>query len=307
MKQADNVNHVFGSSSGAGSSSLTFIGGISLSTKALVLSDIAHHHLALGTLFIWASHLYSSLFKGFGHRFYDLLYSSRLNLITKYMIKSLHLQLTLSLTCISIVTSLVAHQMYSTPAYPYISYDYVATVTLYIHHNWISILLMVGAFSHSTLFLIRDYTKDRSSNQDLVARLLYHKGSILSHLSWSSLFLGFHTLGLYVHNDIVVAFGEPYKQLLVEPFIAQSLMNGLSFTAKSYGYFGMSLVDLSYINSSFFLDLLGSSLGPGDFLAYHAVALGLHVTSLILIKGSLDSKGSNLMPDKAQFKFGFDC
>jgi photosystem I P700 chlorophyll a apoprotein A2 len=307
LSHPDEVSHVFGSNSGAGSSALTFIGGLSPSSGALALSDIAHHHLALGVLLIWASHLYSAFFKGLGHRPKYIISISVLSLVTKAIIKSLHLQLALALICISIVTSLVAHPMYSHPAYPDISYDYVTTVALYVHHNWISTFLMVGAFSHATLFLIRDYTRAGSYNHDVIARLLAHKHSILSHLSWASLFLGFHTLGLYVHNDVVVAFGEPYKQLLVEPFIAQNLMNGLSFSAKSYGYLGGSLLDLESINPTFSSDLLGSSLGPGDFLAYHAVALGLHVTSLILMKGSLDSKGSTLMPDKAQFGFGFSC
>ena len=46
-----------------------------------------------------------------------------------------------------------------------------------------------------------------------------------------------------------------------------------------------------------------TSLGPGDFLVYHSVSLGLHVTCLVLVKGSLDSKGSSLVSDKAQFGF----
>merc|ERR1712127_1104093 len=39
-------------------------------------------------------------------------------------------------------------------------------------------------------------------------------------------------------------------------------------------------------------------IGPGDFLVHHAIALGLHVTTLILVKGALDARGSKLMPDK---------
>ena len=35
------------------------------------------------------------------------------------------------------------------------------------------------------------------------------------------LFLGFHTLGLYIHNDTCVAFGTPEKQILFEPVFAQ--------------------------------------------------------------------------------------
>jgi photosystem I P700 chlorophyll a apoprotein A2 len=61
--------------------------------------------------------------------------------------------------------------------------------------------------------------------------MLEHKEAIISHLL-ASLFLGFHTLGLYIHNDTVVAFGQPenkfylnlyllstFKQLQVKQFM----------------------------------------------------------------------------------------
>lgn len=307
MSCPDEPNHVFGSSVGSGSSLLTFIGGINTSTGSLYMSDIAHHHLSIGVIFIWAAHLYSSFTRAIGQSAPDILAASGLKLVTKYIVKSLNLQLALALTCISIATSTVGHQMYSMPSYPYISYDYVTTLALYIHHNWISSLLMIGAFAHSSLFLIRDYTNPGSRSEDLISRLLFHKASLISHLSWCTLFLGFHTLGLYVHNDVVCAFGEPYKQLLIEPYLAQFFMNSLAFTTKSYGYLGHYLIDSSFIKPSASSDLLSSCLGPGDFISYHAVALGLHVTSLILLKGSLDSQGSSLMPDKVQFGYGFAC
>ena len=67
---------------------------------------------------------------------------------------------------------------------------------------------MCGAFAHGAIFFIRDY--DPEANKDnVLARMLEHKEAIISHLSWVSLFLGFHTLGLYVHNDVVVAFRDP--------------------------------------------------------------------------------------------------
>jgi photosystem I P700 chlorophyll a apoprotein A2 len=79
---------------------------------------------------------------------------------------------------------------------------------------------MVGAFAHGAIFFVRDY--DPEANKDnVLARMLEHKEAIISHLSWVSLFLGFHTLGLYVHNDVVVAFGTPEKQILIEPVFAQ--------------------------------------------------------------------------------------
>uniref|UniRef100_K4AEE2 Photosystem I n=1 Tax=Setaria italica TaxID=4555 RepID=K4AEE2_SETIT len=48
-------------------------------------------------------------------------------------------------------------------------------------------------------------------------------------------------------------------------------------------------------------------LGPGDFLVHHAIALGLHTTTLILVKGALDARGSKLMPDKKDFGYSFPC
>ena len=48
-------------------------------------------------------------------------------------------------------------------------------------------------------------------------------------------------------------------------------------------------------------------IGPGDFLVHHAIALGLHTTTLILVKGALDARGSRLMPDKKDFGYSFPC
>ncbi len=79
---------------------------------------------------------------------------------------------------------------------------------------------MVGAFAHGAIFLIRDYDPE-ANKSNVLDRVLEHKEAIISHLSWVSLFLGFHTLGLYVHNDVVVAFGTPEKQILIEPVFAQ--------------------------------------------------------------------------------------
>ncbi|CAI9089654.1 OLC1v1024268C1, partial [Oldenlandia corymbosa var. corymbosa] len=42
-------------------------------------------------------------------------------------------------------------------------------------------------------------------------------------------------------------------------------------------------------------------------LVHHAIALGLHTTTLILVKGALDACGSKLMPDKKDFGYSFPC
>ena len=48
-------------------------------------------------------------------------------------------------------------------------------------------------------------------------------------------------------------------------------------------------------------------LGPGDLLFHHAIGVGLHVSILILLKGSLDASGSKLIPDKLRFAVSFAC
>ena len=133
---------------------------------------------------------------------------------------SLHMQLGLALACLGVACSLTAQHMYALPAYAYIAKDYTTQAALYTHHQYIAGFLMVGAFAHGAIFFVRDY--DPETNKDnVLARMLEQKEAIISHLSWVSLFLGFHTLGLYVHNDTVVAFGQPEKQILIEPVFAQ--------------------------------------------------------------------------------------
>jgi photosystem I P700 chlorophyll a apoprotein A2 len=42
-------------------------------------------------------------------------------------------------------------------------------------------------------------------------------------------------------------------------------------------------------------------------LVHHAIALGLHTATLILVMGALDARGSKLMPDKKDFGYSFPC
>ena len=62
----DSLGHVFGTSEGAGTAIYTFMGGLHPGTEALWLTDIAHHHLALGVVMVIAGHMYRNTF-GIGH------------------------------------------------------------------------------------------------------------------------------------------------------------------------------------------------------------------------------------------------
>nr|YP_009504652.1 photosystem I P700 chlorophyll a apoprotein A2 [Cyanophora biloba]AWW13761.1 photosystem I P700 chlorophyll a apoprotein A2 [Cyanophora biloba] len=325
----DTANQVFGSGEGAGTAILTFLGGFHPQTQSLWLTDIAHHHLAIAVLFIVAGHMYRTNF-GIGHSIKEILNGHRppggrlgaghVGLFDTVN-ESLHFQLGLALAALGVITSLVAQHMYSIPPYAYLARDFTTQAALYTHHQYIAGFLMVGAFAHGAIFLVRDYDAEQNKN-NVLARILDHKEAIISHLSWVSLFLGFHTLGLYVHNDVVNAFGSPEKQILIEPVFAQwiqsahgkslygfeaLLNNADSITRVAPGsaqpiWLPGWLDAINSGNNSLFL-----TIGPGDFLVHHAIALGLHTTTLILVKGALDARGSKLMPDKKDFGYSFPC
>ena len=82
---------------------------------------------------------------------------------------------------------------------------------------------------------------------------------------------GYHTLSLYVHNDVSLS-----------PVFGQWLQ-------VAHG------------------SQVGSPLSCGDVLVHHAIALGLHTTVLVLLKAALNGRSSKLMPDKATFGYGFPC
>ena len=322
----DTVNHLFGTGEGAGTAILTFLGGFHPQTQSLWLTDMAHHHLAIGVIFVFAGHMYRTNF-GIGHSIKDILNahrppSGRLGKghegLYDTLNNSLHFQLALALACLGVVTSLVAQHMYALPPYAFIAQDYTTQAALYTHHQYIATFIMCGAFAHGAIFLVRDY--DPAANAgNVLDRVLQHKEAIISHLSWVSLFLGFHTLGLYVHNDVVVAFGTPEKQILVEPVFAQfvqaasgkalygfDVLLANADSAATAAASGIWLPNwLDAVNAG--TNALFLPIGPGDFLVHHAIALGLHTTTLILVKGALDARGSKLMPDKKDFGYSFPC
>jgi len=325
----DSANHVFGSAEGAGTAILTFLGGFDPQTEALWLTDIAHHHLAIAVIFIIAGHMYRTNF-GIGHDMRTIMeahnppqgtpFGGAIGAGHKGMYdtynNSLHFQLGWHLACLGVITSLVAQHMYSMPSYVYIARDYTTQAALYTHHQYIAGFLMVGAFAHGAIFLVRDYDPEANKN-NVLYRMLEHKEALISHLSWVSLFLGFHTLSLYVHNDVVVAFGTPEKQILIEPVFAQWIQ--ASHGKLLYGFDTLlsnpdSLAQTGAAWLPGWLDAINNgtnslflTIGPGDFLVHHAIALGLHTTTLILVKGALDARGSKLMPDKKDFGFAFPC
>jgi len=322
----DTATHTFNTADGAGTAILTFLGGFHPQTQSLWLTDMAHHHLAIAVLFILAGHMYRTIF-GIGHSMKEILEAHTppaggLGAGHKGLFdtvnNSLHFQLGLALASVGTICSLVAQHIYSLPPYAFLAQDFTTQAALYTHHQYIAGFIMCGAFAHGAIFFVRDYDPE-ANRGNVLARMLEHKEALISHLSWVSLFLGFHTLGLYVHNDVMQAFGTPEKQILIEPVFAQWIQAAhgktvygfdflLSLSGSAASVAGQSLWLpgwLEAINND--TNSLFLTIGPGDFLVHHAIALGLHTTTLILVKGALDARGSKLMPDKKDFGYSFPC
>ena len=277
---------------------LTFLGGLKSNTSSLYLTDIAHHHLAIGITSIFLAHLYASISAGLGTYIRDTLYTT-----TKLQsIKSLHLSLSLILASCTVLASITSQHIYSLTPYFYLSYDHIAHAALYVHHSYITSLLAIGSHAHAAIFLVRDWVSAAYSapNTCIVGRIISHKAAIIPHLSWICLWLGFHTLATYSHNDTCIGFKSSSKLILIEPTNAQFFQQ-----ASGKALYAFSQAQAAAANKSF--DSFIYPISPGDTYVHHAIALGLHVTVLILLKGGLEARGSKLMPDKMEQAFGFSC
>lgn len=146
----DSFNHVFGTSEGAGTAILTFLGGFHPETKSLWLTDIAHHHLAIAVLFIFAGHMYQTNF-GIGHDINAILNAHKAPSgklgnghigLYETINNSLHFQLGLALASLGVVTSLVAQHMYSLSPYAFLIQDRTTMSALYTHHQYIAVMYM---------------------------------------------------------------------------------------------------------------------------------------------------------------------
>ena len=96
---------------------------------------------------------------------------------------------------------------------------------MFTHHTWIGGFCIVGAGAHAGIFMVRDYDPTNNYN-NLLDRVLRHRDAIISHLNWVCIFLGFHSFGLYIHNDTMSALGRPQDMfsdtaIQLQPVFAQ--------------------------------------------------------------------------------------
>jgi len=230
---------------------LSFVGDLSPISRSIFVTDLIHHHLAVGIL-------------GFCLITITGLAASRIRALLNL---GYHMQVAVACFGLASIVFLVAQHMLWMPSAGFIHFSLPTCNALFAHHLWIASTLLVGAFVHFALFTLRE---------------ICFKTHFVSILSWLALFLGFHVLGIYVHNDVVYAFGSADKGFLIQPILAQSIQS----------YANMQVL---YV------------FCPADFLLHHALALCVHTTTLILVKGAVDASGSLLFAEKRQHGFGFSC
>jgi photosystem I P700 chlorophyll a apoprotein A1 len=300
---------------------LTFKGGLNPVTGSLWLTDNAHHHLAIAVLFIIAGHQYRTNW-GIGHSIKEILENHKGPFtgeghkgLYEILTTSWHAQLAINLALYGSLSIIVAQHMYSMPPYPYLATDYATQLSIFTHHMWIGGFLIVGGAAHGAIFMVRDY--DPAVNQNnLLDRVIRHRDAIISHLNWVSIFLGFHSFGLYVHNDTMRAFGRPQDMfsdtgIQLQPIFAQWIQ-GLHAAAPG-GTAPNALAPASFVFNGDLAAVGGKvaisaiPLGTADFLIHHIHAFTIHVTVLILLKGVLFARSSRLIPDKANLGFRFPC
>jgi photosystem I P700 chlorophyll a apoprotein A1 len=300
---------------------LTFKGGLNPVTGGLWLTDISHHHLAIAVLFIIAGHQYRTNW-GIGHSIKEILENHKGPFtgeghkgLYENLTTSWHAQLATNLAFLGSLTIIIAHHMYAMPPYPYLATDYATQLTLFTHHIWIGGFLIVGGAAHAAIFMVRDYDPVVNQN-NVLDRVIRHRDAIISHLNWVSIFLGFHSFGLYIHNDTMRALGRPQDLfsdagIQLQPVFAQWVQNlhhlAPGTTAPN------ALEPVSYVFGGGVLAVGGKvaaaaiPLGTADFLIHHIHAFTIHVTVLILLKGVLYARSSRLIPDKANLGFRFPC
>jgi photosystem I P700 chlorophyll a apoprotein A1 len=306
---------------GAYADILTFKGGLNPVTGGLWMTDIAHHHLAIAVLFIVAGHQYRTNW-GIGHSIKEILENHKGPFtgeghkgLYENLTTSWHAQLATNLAFLGSLTIIIAHHMYAMPPYPYLATDYATQLCLFTHHMWIGGFLIVGGAAHAAIFMVRDYDPVVNQN-NLLDRVLRHRDAIISHLNWVSMFLGFHSFGLYIHNDTMQALGRPQDMfsdsaIQLQPVFAQWVQNLHTVAPGGTAPNALQVVSHAFgggvVAVGGKVAMMPITLGTADFLVHHIHAFTIHVTVLILLKGVLFARSSRLIPDKANLGFRFPC
>lgn len=171
--------------------------------------------------------------------------------------------------------------------------DYSTVICIIFYHLYIGLILILGSLLYLFIYFIREL----DSNFIDFNLILVHRCSILGHLSYVCLFLGFYSFGIYIYNDIMCLLGR-FKDMFSDMTIP------LKPLFKNW-VFSSFFVYLFLVNGKFLFSF--TSEGTSDFILAHTNSFTLHVTIFILFKGILYSRSSRLVSDKIYLGWVYPC
>jgi len=170
-------------------------------------STVLHRTLSVGPLGFWGTHRGSTLLIG--------AVSTPFGCLGDTLHESLRQQVGIACFGLASLVLIVGQHMLSMPSSGFVHFSVSTGNALCSHHQSIASALSVGSFVHLALFSLREGSK----------QVLAFKASPASHLSWVTLWLGFHLLDTCVHSDAVNAFGTADTALLIQPNLATSVQS----------------------------------------------------------------------------------
>jgi photosystem I P700 chlorophyll a apoprotein A1 len=273
------------------------------STGSIALGILAAHHFYLGIAFI-ASGLISRLSALSQAKAVPYVTPPRGSLGLANSSHA-HLSFNLLLTGSSSIIFAFLSSNTSIPVYPYQAIDYPTSTAVFCHHVNIGSFLIVGAFAHASIYMIRDLTNSHTTKgpRSLIVGIhknpvLNHRCLVIGHLIYLSIALGFHSFGLYIHNDTLQSLGRA-EDMFGDNSI-QLKPPQLPLHALCYHAFDIEVLDGKVLR-------MASELGTADFMLHHIHAFTIHVTLLVLLKGILYARGSRLNSDKLELGWRYPC
>lgn len=131
---------------------------------------------------------------------------------------------------------------------------------------------------------------------------------ILGHLVQILIFLGFHSFGILIHNDIILTFKR-----IADTFSDSKLQLKPIFVNLA-SFDSLEIIKLNITNLPLDIPIKINSItltiidqNTNDYIVYHTHVFNIHVTLLVNIKKTLNSRTSRLVSDKTQPKFRYSC
>lgn len=174
------------------------------------------------------------------------------------------------------------------------SSDYPTVCSIFSHHIIVGSILIVGAGAHASIYILRSL-----QSSFIMQAIFSHRDIITGHLIWVCIFLGFHSFGVYIHNDILSATSSP------QDIFSDSSIQLRPVFSTFIQHLGQSSPAIFHLEQK--VTRITLELGTADFIVHHIHAFTIHTTALILVKGSLYARSSRFVPDKMELGFRYPC